>query len=61
MGEKILSQLEKLAFFLQRRYMASRRTIEIVEKGRVLFHPRDCSANIMLEYKRKLKELKLNG
>jgi len=41
--------------------MASRRTIEIVEKGRVLFHPRDCSANIMLEYKRKLKELKLDG
>ena len=59
MGKKILNQLEKLAFFLQKRYMASRRTTEVVEKGRVLFHPKDCSANVMLEYKRRLSRLKV--
>jgi len=59
MGKKILSQLEKLAFFLQKKYMASRRTTEVVDKGRVLFHPRDCSISIMLKYEKRLRELKV--
>ena len=59
MGRKILRQLEKLAYQLQKKYMAPRRTTEVVEEGRVLFHPQDCSQKIMLEYKKRLKRLKI--
>jgi hypothetical protein len=59
MGKKILSQLEEVAFWLQKKYMASRQTTEIVEKGRVFFHPQDCSRRVMLEYQRRLRRLKI--
>lgn len=60
MDNPILSQLEKLAFWLQRKYMAKRRTIEVVESGRVRFHPEDCSHRILLEYKKRLKKFNIN-
>lgn len=61
MVTKILSQLEALSRFLQLKYMASRRTTEIIEPGRLRFHPQDCREKIMLEYKKRLKKLKIEG
>lgn len=55
MGKKILSQLERLARFLQLKYMAKRRTIEVVEPGRIRFHPQNCRNRILLEYQKRLK------
>jgi len=57
MVPKILTQLEALSFRLQQRYMTSRRTSEVVEPGRILFHPQDCESRIMLEYQKRLKKL----
>lgn len=61
MGKKILGQLETLARFLQLKYMKSRRTTEVIEPGRLRFHPRDCREKIMLEYKSRLAKLKIKG
>jgi hypothetical protein len=41
------------------KYMASKRTTEVVEEGRILFHPEDCRVKIMLEYEKRLKNLKI--
>ena len=60
MGKKILSQLEALVRWLQFKYMASRRTIEVVESGRVRFHPHDARAWVLREYQRRLKKLGLS-
>lgn len=59
MGETILAKLEALARWVQLKYMSSRRTTEIVEPGRVRFHPQDIREWIMLKYKQRLKELKI--
>ncbi len=59
MGEKIFSQLESLARFFQLKYMAKRRTTEVVEPGRIRFHPNDVSQKILLKYSRRLKKLEL--
>jgi len=37
--------------------MDSKRTTEVVEEGRILFHPEDCQKQIMLEYEKRLKAL----
>lgn len=50
---------EKFAFRFQLFYMKSRRTTEVVELGRVRFHPEDCQRRILAEYKRKLKKLRV--
>ena len=57
MGTKILTQLEGLVKRLQLKYMDSKRTTEVVEGGRILFHPEDCHRRIMLEYEKRLKAL----
>lgn len=57
MVEKILSQLEGLARFFQLKYMAKRRTTEVVKPGRILFHPQDCRARILTAYNKRLKEI----
>jgi len=57
MGEKIFTKLEALTRWVQLKYMASRRTTEVVEEGRVRFHPQDCRKWIMLEYQKKLEKL----
>ena len=59
MVQKILAQLETISRFWQLKYMNSRRTKEVVEKGRILFHPEDCRGRIMLEYEKRLKSLKI--
>jgi len=59
MGEKIFSQLERLARLLQLKYMSRRRTIEVVEPGRIRFHPQDCRNRILLKYNNRLNKLKI--
>lgn len=54
MGEKILSQLEAIARWLQLRYMVKRRTTEVIEPGRILFHPHNCRNWILKEYNQRL-------
>ena len=57
MVSKIFSQLEALAQKLQLKYMAKRRTTEVVEPGRIRFHPQDCRKWILKEYKERLNKL----
>ena len=59
MVSKILTKLEIIARQVQLKYMASHRTTEVVEPGRILFHPQDCRERIMLEYEKRLKNLKI--
>lgn len=59
MGETLLAKLETLARWLQLKYMARRRTTEIVEPGRIRFHPKDCRGWVLKEYKKRLKKLRL--
>lgn len=55
MGEKILTKLETIARWWQLKYMARRRTTEVIESGRILFHPHDCRNWILKEYHRRLR------
>lgn len=57
MGEKLFTKLEALARQIQLKYMESRRTTEIVEPGRVRFHPQDAKEWILREYQIRLKKL----
>ncbi len=57
MVAKILTQLETLAKKLQLRYMASKKTTEVVEDGRILFHPGHGHEQIMVEYQKRLRAL----
>ena len=54
MVSKILTKLEAIARRIQLKYMASHRTTEVVEPGRILFHPQDCRKRIMLKYEKRL-------
>jgi hypothetical protein len=57
MGEEILSQLEALARWAQLRYMAPRRTTEVIESGRIRFHPHDARKWVLRDYRQRLKKL----
>lgn len=57
MVSKILSQLEALVCWFQLKYMATRRTTEIVEPGRIRFHPQDCRKWVLKEYEKRLRQL----
>jgi len=59
MVPKIFTQLETIAKKIQLKYMAKKRTIEVVKDGRVLFHPGNIYQQIMLEYQKRLKKLGL--
>jgi hypothetical protein len=59
MVSKIFTQLETIAKKIQLKYMAQKRTTEIVEEGRILFHPHNVHDQIMLEYQKRLKKLGL--
>jgi len=37
--------------------MARRRTNEVIEPGRIRFHPHDCRGRILKEYQKKLRQL----
>jgi len=57
MVSKIFTQLETIAKKIQLKYMAGKRTTEVVEQGRILFHPGNIHQQIMLEYQKRLKKL----
>lgn len=59
MGEAILAQLEALVRWGQLKYMRPRRTIEVVEPGRIRFHPQDAGKWILKAYQTRLKKLNL--
>ena len=57
MGEKIFTQLENLARWGQLKYMAGKKTTEVVGVGRLRFHPQDARSWVLPEYEKKLKKL----
>lgn len=59
MVQKFLAQLENLVKNWQLKYMASKKTTEVIKEGRLLFHPHDCQEPIMIEYKKRLAKLGL--
>ncbi|MBU3957100.1 hypothetical protein KKI19_02405 [Patescibacteria group bacterium] len=59
MGEEIFAKLEALARWTQLKYMAPRRTTEIVEPGRIRFHPQDAREWVLKEYQKRLKKLRI--
>ncbi len=59
MVSRIFTQLEALAQRAQLRYMKPRRTSEVVEPGRVRFHPQDAREWVLKEYQKRLKKLRI--
>ncbi len=57
MDKNLLAQLEVLARWLQLKYMAPRRTTEVIEPGRIRFHPQDARKWVLKEYHQRLEEL----
>lgn len=51
----IIDILELLAYKLQYFYMKKRLTRETVEKGRIMFHPRDTSQWVLKEFDKRVK------
>ena len=60
MGEKIFSQLENLVRNFQLKYMSSKKTIEVVEPGRIQFHPQDARSWVLKAYQKRLEKLELS-
>lgn len=59
MGETLFAKLEALARWAQLKYMAPRRTTEVVEPGRIRFHPQDAREWVLKEYQKRLDKLKI--
>jgi hypothetical protein len=59
MVSRILTKLEALAQRAQLRYMNPRRTSEVVEPGRIRFHPQDARKWVLKEYQARLKRLQM--
>ena len=59
MGETLFAKLEALARWAQLKYMQPRRTTEIVELGRIRFHPQDAREWVLEEYQKRLKKLQI--
>lgn len=59
MGTAILAQLEALTRWAQLKYMQPRRTTEVVESGRIRFHPQDARNWVLEEYQTRLERLHL--
>lgn len=59
MGEALFAKLEALARWAQLKYMAPRRTTEVVETGRIHFHPQDAREWVLKEYQSRLKKLRI--
>jgi len=59
MGATILAQLETIARWAQLKYMRSRRTTEVVESGRIRFHPQDARNWVLEEYQTRLERLRI--
>lgn len=54
MAEKILAQLEKIAYWLQRKYMEPKITTELVSPHFAFFHPEDKSQKFLNLYQIRL-------
>jgi len=37
--------------------MRRRRTVEVIESGRIRFHPHDCRDGVLAKYQQKLRQL----
>ncbi len=59
MVEAIFTKLEALARWGQLRYMKPRRTTEVIEPGRIRFHPQDARKWVLEEYQARLKKLQI--
>jgi len=57
MVPKVLGQLEAIARWGQLKYMRRRRTVEVIESGRIRFHPHDCRDGVLAKYQQKLRQL----
>ena len=57
MGKAFFAKLEALARRAQLKYMAPRRTTEVVEPGRIRFHPNDARKWVLKEYEEWLNKL----
>lgn len=57
MGKKILAQLEKIAYWLQVKYMKTKRSTELVGSHFAFFHPEDKSQRILNLYQIRLARL----
>lgn len=57
MGEEIFAKLEALARWAQLKYMQPRRTTEVIEPGRIRFHPQDARNWVLKKYRERLKKL----
>lgn len=55
-GVSVYRCIESLSFRLQRAYMSSRQTVEVVESGRIRFHPHDCTAWVLKEYQKRISK-----
>lgn len=60
MGEALFAKLEALARWAQLKYMEPRRTTEVVEPGRIRFHPQDARKWVLREYQKRLVKLHLD-
>ncbi len=60
MGKTIFTKLEAIARWLQLKYMEPKRTTEIIEAGRIRFHPQDARDWVLKEYQKRLKKLHLD-
>jgi len=50
-----LNGLERLVFKWQKAYMRSRQTVEVVEAGRIFFHPHNCQEKILSQYQERIR------
>jgi len=57
MGKAILAKLETIAYWLQLKYMIPRRTTEVIEPGRIRFHPQDAREWVLVQYQKRLEKL----
>jgi len=57
MVPKVLGQLEAIARWGQLKYMRRRRTVEVIESGRIRFHPHDCRDWVLKKYQTRVKKI----
>lgn len=58
-GKPIFNLLESFLKKIQLKYMARRRTTEIISETKLLFHPEDVHYKVLEEFQNKLEELKI--
>jgi D-beta-D-heptose 7-phosphate kinase/D-beta-D-heptose 1-phosphate adenosyltransferase len=61
MGKAVLSQLDNLAFRLQRWYMRKKITRERVSRHAAFFHPRDAGKEVLTKYRQSTKTVLVTG